>query len=114
MKKLLLSLLFAGVTGCIEFSPEYQARERLVQQEQRDKIAYRQATLRNGIVHVGMTDYEFAKLWDKPYHTWIDRSVSAFGVTEWWWFSIGCEPTNPGRGKYAFCFENRILTFWTE
>ena len=119
MRKLLLTLLLLATTGCM--SPEewedFQRKtspDGLLEIERIEQCKKREAMLRDGTIHIGMADSEFARLWERPWHHWIDRSVSAYGVTEWWEYNTWCTPTRPGLGRYYFCFDNGILVYWSE
>jgi len=115
MKRSLVILLLLIVAGCSEWAEmEAKAEEERLARIERTKE--RRAMLKDGRIRIGMSHREFARLWERPHHTWIDRSTSRYGITEWWWFDYDCEPTRPGSlgSRYAFCFENGILDYWAE
>jgi hypothetical protein len=102
-------LLLFAMTGCIE--------ETAVQIQAREQFEIRKASLKDGRVHVGMTERQFLKIWDKPDSESIDRSTSTYGVTEWWRYDRYCHPVDSWIGTsahYRFCFENGILDYWSE
>ena len=106
MKKLLvLSLLI--MVGCETYVSEWDLTGAAHREE-------RLPMLRDGRIHIGMTANRLAELWDRPRQ--IDRSTHRYGTTEWWWFDRNCEPTYSGyrHSIAAFCFENGILTYWSE
>ena len=122
--KTLLALLLLVVAGC--YSPEeIDKMERgnnrfyhgvdVNDAEWNTIVKDRKAMLTDGRIHIGMTDDEFARLWGRAYSKYyqIDRSTSAYGVTEWWKYDYHCEPTNYDV-DYYFCFENGILDHWSE
>lgn len=112
MKKLLLTLLLLAVVGCSQWA-EMEAKAEKERQARIKQTDERKAMLKDGRVYIGMTETKFARLWEKPWHRWIDRSTSAYGVTEWWRYDFSCEPTYD-RSYYHFCFENGILDYWSE
>ena len=116
MKNPILKLTFVVVTllicGC--YSPRKTAHTQyeLARNKQSDE---RELMLTDGRIYIGMSDVKFAKLWEYPGDVWIDRSTSQYGVTEWWKYDLFCEPASPvNRAKYHFCFEDGILTYWSE
>ncbi len=121
MKKLLLILLLLTVIGCSAedfnelFLPYEETRAGKEWLAGIERTEERKAMLRDGRIHIGMTDNEFARLWERPWDGWIDRSISSGGVEEWWKFNYSCEPASPRViPTYYFCFENGILTYWSE
>ena len=121
MRKLLLTLLLLAVAGCSAedfnelFLPYKETRAGKAAAARWERADERKAMLKDGRIHIGMTDNEFAKLWEKPWGGWIDRSVHASGVTEWWKFNLFCEPSSPRSfPTYCFYFENGVLTYWSE
>jgi hypothetical protein len=119
MKELLLVLLLLTVAGCEDWerinSPD--GKTQIERTKESTRIENLKSSLKDGRVHVGMTTREFSNLWGTPPDQWIDRSTSAYGTTEWWKFDDSCKPCGYGRydnPKYHFCFENGILTYWSE
>lgn len=114
MKRLLLISLLLATIGCSEWA-EMEAKAEKERLARIERTKERRIMLKDGRIHIGMTDDEFAKLWERPWDGWIDRSTSRYGVTEWWRFNYDCEPSSPfSFSKYHFCFENGILDFWSE
>lgn len=126
MRKLLLTLLLLAVIGCTEAdwerlnSPDGRTEAERAEVRARAKRADDLvASLKDGRVHIGMTDTKFARLWGKPQDRYIDRSTSLYGITEWWkfgaYYGYDCRPYDGyGTPAYYFCFENGILTYWSE
>lgn len=110
MKKALLVLGLLVMFGCEPYWETEMGKREL---ERRAHEKERLPMLRDGMIHIGMTDDEFARLWERPHDSWIDRSTSRYGIAEWWSFDYSCEPTRFA-GYYNFHFENGILTYWSE
>ena len=116
MKKLLLILLLLVVAGCAS-QEEMERRfndDGRTNAERSEITANRKAMLVDGRIRIGMTAREFANLWEKPDDSQIDRSTSAYGITEWWRFNWDCRTPTHYRNYYHFCFENGILDYWSE
>lgn len=126
MKKLLLTLLLLAVIGCS--AEDWKNWERMTspdgltgaEREAAHKAKWQRAEdckamLTDGRVYIGMTDYQFAALWGIPSEHQIDRSAHLGGVTEWWTYDSACRPTWSDKfPTYYFCFDNGILTYWSE
>lgn len=110
MRKLLLVLLLLGTVGC-ETTPYYWETEAY-----KEAVEDKETMLTDGRIHIGITDNKFAGLWQKPHDEMIDRSHHLGGITEWWTFDYNCEPCHfrSDSAEYYFCFENGILTYWSE
>lgn len=111
MRKLLLILLLLVVIGCGgEMFKPYEETEAYKQEQLvvRDK----RAMLTDGRIYIGMPAGLFVGRWGTDIYP--DRSISAYGVTEWWKFNRNCESCGWLAVHYSFCFENGILDYWSE
>lgn len=107
MKKALLVLGLLVMVGCEPYVSETELADKACKQE-------RLPMLQDGRIHIGMTQREFARLWERPPEINIDRSMSRYGTTEWWKFDRNCRACSYHYAHYHFCFENGILDYWSE
>lgn len=104
-RMLILSLLV--ISGCAPYASEWKSGREVHREE-------RLPMLKDGRVHIGMSQYEFTRLWDRPPEINIDRWTDSLGISETWKFDWSCEVSSWHYARYIFHFDNRILTFWSE